>query len=488
MLKKQAITSIRWTTFQTVFAGVIGPITLIFESRFLSPVDFAYLSIVLVVIGIFSLVENFGLSQAIIQKGIVSKQESSSIFVFNIFFTALLAAFVYIASNWIGQVYSMPSLDHYLKLVSIIVFVNGPSLLFRAFLEKEIRFKQLSIVEISRSCINFVGIIVLLYLDFGVLGVIYANILSTIVASGAIIFYAVKLTTVELSFYFRFYHLHPFLRFGFFVSGKQTLTFAAQRLDELVIGYFISPEVLGVYHFGKQMLEKLRTLMTNSFSKVLYPVFVKLHTDRIKLSDAYQKISKIIAIGAFPVFTGVAVTADLFVPLVFGEQWVDSIIVFQVFSIAMIFQLLTANVATALLYSVKKPNIVFYVELAINSIYFVNLFLFASKGIIVILVVFSLYIISKTICLQYFVNRELVQKFWCYFKDLLGPALFSLIMVIAVSTSNYYLKSFVSSKLVLLLSSFLVGCLVYISLSYYYARGSLRGIIELFKNKSVRVG
>ncbi|MGM0641805.1 MAG: oligosaccharide flippase family protein [Thermotogota bacterium] len=483
-LKKQTIKSIKWTTFQTIIAGIIGPVTLIFKSRFLSPEKFGYLSIILIVIGLFHLLENFGFSQAVIQRDKITKQESSTIFFFNIFFTTLLAIIVFFIADWIAIMYSIPELEHYLQLVSLIVFINGPSHLFRAFLEKEIFFKHLSIISIVRNIINLVSIIVLLYLDFGVLGVVYAHILSTLFATGAIIVFSVKLTSVKLSVFFKVAQLYPFLRFGFFVSGKQLLTFGSQRLDELLIGYFLSPEILGVYHFGKQMLEKLRVLITSSFSKVLFPVFSNLKMDKNRLSIAYQQVSRIVAFGAFPIFTGIAATAHLLVPVIFGEQWEDSIIVFQVFSVAMIFLLLTANISTALLYSVNKPDLVFYIDLITINIYFVSLFVFASKGIIPILVVYSLYIIYKTIILQYYTNKQLVQNFRSYFKDLAQPAIFSLIMVFSILIVQHYASNYTSNT-ILLISATAIGILVYILLSFTFAKHTINELIALVKNKPI---
>lgn len=485
-LKNQAVTSIKWTSVQTVFVGSIAPITLVIKSRFLTPDEFAYLSIILIVIGLFRLLENFGISQAIIQKDIITKQESSSIFFFNIFFSFILAILLFFTSSIIAGFYSMPKLDYYLKIVSCIVFINGPSLLFRAFLEKQMFFKQLSIIEMGRSVVMLFSIFLFLFYDFGVQGVIFAHILSTLFMAIAIIVITLRFMTIKLVLNFKFVSLLPFLRFGMFVSGKQLLTFLAHRADELVIGYLLSPEILGIYHFGKQMLERVRGLITKSFSKVLFPVFSKIKHNKERLSKSYQQISKYIAFGAFPIFIGIAVTAHLFVPVIFGEKWLDSVIVFQVFSIAMIFLLLTANVSSALLYSVKKPDLIFYVDLITNGAYFISLFLFASKGLLAILIVYSSYIIYKTITLQYFANKQLTQKIGSYLRELIKPAVFSLIMAIFILLFQYFTATYLS-KTILLITSILIGSIIFGTLFWIFAKDEISELRKLLKGDTVNI-
>lgn len=209
--------------------------------------------------------------------------------------------------------------------------------------------------------------------------------------------------------------------------------------------------------------------MTKSFAKVLFPVFSQLKNHKTRLSNAYQQVSKFIAHGAFPLFTGIAITAHLFVPVVFGEKWIDSVIVFQVFSISMIFLLLTANISSSLLYSLNKPELVFYIDVITNSIYFISLFLFASHGLIAILVVYSAYILYKTLTLQYYTNKHLMQKLNKYLQNLALPALLSIGMALMVMIFQHLSTAWLSD-VALLIGSILIGGAVFAGLSFIFAR------------------
>lgn len=471
-LRKQAIGSIRWTTLQTVVSAITGPIFLIVKANFLSPIEFGYMAIVLIVISLFRLIESFGISQAIIQHYPISIQESSTLFYFNVIVSFILAFLLYLSSPIIALFFSLPVLNNYIPMVSIILLIIGPSTLFRAFLEKELYFKQLTLINITKNIIIFVVTTLFLILNMGVLGIIYAHIIGFVFSSLCIIVLTMRYKTATVSLYFNPIKLIPFLRFGFFVFAKQLLTLAAHRLDEVVIGYFLSADILGLYYFGKNMLEKIRSLMTQSFGKVLFPLFSKIKHNPEMLSLAYHRITRYIAFCAFPLFSGIASTAHLFVPVIFGEKWIDSIIVFQIFSVTIILLVLTANISSSLLYSVNKPALVFNIEILTNSTYFISLLFFAENGIYPILATYCCYVIYKCLILQYFSNRIFAVDFLSYFKELVKPAGSTMVMVAVILFFQLISRTLFSSS-VQLAGSIIIGVLVYMAVVLAFDRKTL---------------
>ncbi len=471
-LGQRAIHSVKWTSLQTFITGVSGGLLLLVKARFLSPEEFGYLAILFIVTGLISLLENFGISQAIIQKDEISTQESSSLLYFNLLSGVLLALMLFITAPFIARVFSLPLLEKYLRMSSIIAVLISPSLLFRAFLEKYMHFKYLSIINIISALIGLGLTTILLSFGLGVFGVIYANIVGAFFSTTMILSICFRLKFIRISIYFNPMYLLPFLRFGFFVSAKQLATFLTHRLDEVVIGYFLSADILGIYHFGKNMLEKIRELMTNSFSKVLFAVLSKLKYKPQKLTMAYQRITRYVAFVAFPLFTGIALTAHLFVPLLFGEQWIESIIVFQVFSISLVFLALTANISTSLLYSVNKPDVVFYIDVFTNILYFSSLFVFASQGMLSVLIAYAFYVIYKTVILQYFVNRQLQGNFIDYLRQLAIPAGSTIVMLFIVFIFLFVSKQIIGIPLQLT-GALIIGCLIYGLMLWFFAKTTL---------------
>jgi O-antigen/teichoic acid export membrane protein len=374
-LKKQTLNGVKWTTLNTSINSLIGPLLLLIKAWFLTPEEFAYVAIILIAFEIIQLLEDFGISQAIIQKDKITVKERSSLFTLNLFFGITLMILTFVISPYVADIFKLPKLVDYLSIVGIIAVLSSPSVLFRAYLQKYMLFKQVSVIAIIRNFLTLIFISLFLYLDFGVWAIVYSKIITTFFATIAIIFVSFKLRTGRIILYFSTKRVTPFLRFGFFVSMRQIINLLTNRLDELFIGYFLSPDLLGLYHFGKRVLENFRSLIQSAYKRVFYTLFSKIKLNKQKLTDVYLKINKLVGFLAMPTFAGITLTAHLFVPLIFGEQWNDAVIIFQLMSISMIFNTLTESLSTSLLYAVNKPDLVFYIDVISMIILTIGLFL-----------------------------------------------------------------------------------------------------------------
>lgn len=466
-LKNQAVNSVIWTTIRTVLTSLCAPLLLIVKARYLSPAEFGVLSIINIFVSLINVLENFGFSTAVIQRDKVTKDERSSLFFLQIFFCLLIGFLIIIIAPLVANFFDMASLEGLLPLLSITMFLNGPIILFQAFLEKEFHFKELSIIQIIREVSLVAFTALLLFLDNGLLGVVWGQVIAVTIMAILILYVSFKNSLLHLKFHFKFSEVKPFIKFGLFIAGKQLMTQLTHHIDELIIGYFLNAEVLGLYHFAKNVLNRLRTLITTSFSKVLFPLLSKVKNNLSRLTKAYNDISKYIGVFAFPIFIGIALTAELFIPVLFGEQWMESSIFFVILSIAYIPYLLTANLATSLLYSVNKPNLVLYTDIVVNSIYILLLLLFSWLQISIHLIVglYAAYLISKTVILQYVTQLYLHSTFKQYLTLFKNTVIATIIMGVVILIVEYTLLGYVST-LVDLIITISVGVIVYF-IAYY---------------------
>lgn len=483
-LKNKAVNSIVWTTIRTICVTITGPILLFIQARFLSTAEMGILAIINIVYGLLVVLENFGFSQAVIQRDEVTLEERSSLFIFELLFCGTIGIILILASGIVADIFDMNPLRELLALMSLIVIINGPNLLFTAFLEKEFHFKELSLVQISRELVLLFSTLVLLSLGYGLTGIVIGKILAVITVTGATSWLAYRNNLLHLRFRFNINEIRPFLKFGLFVSSKQVLTQLTHHIDELIIGYFLSPEVLGLYHFAKNMLGRLRTIVTTSFSKVLFPTLSKVSNDRARLTRVYSNITRYIAIFAFPIFIGISITAHMFVPLFFGSEWIGSVPFFQILALSYVPYLLTANLSTSLLYSIGKPNLVLYTDILINLAYIFVLFVISwlGQGIIAVALLYALYIVVKTGTLQFLTSYHLHTTFNSYLKLFKYIIPISFTMVLAVLGTQFFLDLFVNDWIEFIFSIF-IGGLTYTLGLYIFDRETIFDIKKLLLEK-----
>jgi O-antigen/teichoic acid export membrane protein len=481
--RAKAVRGFKWTTASSLFVLATSPLLLLVQARFLSPEEFAIIAIISFVIGLIKVFEGAGVNQGVIVKEHVDTAEASSLFIFNLFLTMLPAAILFVLAEPIAGSLGFANLDDYLKLLCLVVLFHGPSNFYRAFLEKFFLFKEIATVTIIRHALLLISTTVFLFMGFGVLGVVYGQLISVITATLLLVFWGLKHNVTKLKFIFSINKLRFFLKFGAFTSGEGIITYVSRRVDELIIVYILGPEIMGIYYFGKNLLEQLIQLSQKAFEKVLLPSFAILKNDRDKLFRAYNKLTYFLALVFFPVLIGISLTAHLFVPVIFGAQWEGSIIVIQVISVAIILKLLTDALAVNLLYSFNKPDTVFYMEVSTSAVYILFLFLLAPLGILAVIITYSAFLVIKSLALQYVTQRYLKSTLSNYFSNMKGAVFFSLAMAAAVLGFQYVLSVWTSELLLLLIASIAAGALVYTTLTLIWDKDSLREFYKLMKSR-----
>lgn len=484
-LKNKAVNSVLWSTVRTVIMSLSGPLLLIVQARYLSPAEFGVMAILNVFISIITVIENFGLGTAVIQKDIVTKNERSSLFFFQIILSSFFGLLLIVFSPVVGDIFDMGMLDSLLPLLSLTIFFNGPVVLFTAFLEKEFHFKSLSIIQIvQESTLFLTTAIFLIFFDMGLLGVVVGKIISVAVAAISIIYESFRHDLLHLSMHFKISEVRPFIKFGVMVFVKQISTQVTHHIDEVIIGYFLTAEALGYYHFAKNLLNKLRAVISTSFAKVLFPLLSQVKNDIKRLTNAYNTISKFLGMFAFPIFIGIAITSHLFIPVFFGEEWLRSVPYFVILSVAYIPYLAITNLATSLLYSVNKPTIVLKVELFVNVGYVVLLLVLSwmNIGIYPVVILYAIYLTVKTTILQLFTNKYLLSSFIEYLKLFKNSVLGSIFMAILVLITQWTLFPFVN-HLVELLISIAIGFGSYLVAYILLDRQTIIEFISLIKRK-----
>lgn len=485
-LKSKAINGVLWTSIRTIFSALIAPLLLILKARFLSPGEFGVLAIISVQLTIINVLDNFGMSTAIIQRDKITKNERSSLFILEIGICVFITLLMILSAPIMANIFNMPTLSTLIPLLSISLVFSGSDNIFQSFLEKEFFFKELSVIHMVREGLLVTLTFVFLVLDMGLYGVVLAQVLSSVVNTIIIFIVAFKKDMLHLKFHFKYSEVHPFLKFGSFVVGKQIMTQLTHNVDELIIGYYFTPDVLGLYHFAKNLLNRIRVLLTTSFSKVLFPLLSAVKNDMKLLSNTYWKVSKFIGVFAFPFFVGLALTADLFIPAFFGEQWIDSVDFFIILSLAYIPYILTANLATSLLYSLNKPDIVLNTDIVINLVYILLLFLFSwlELGIYSVVILYSIYLIVKTGTLQYFANKGMHTHFVEYLALFGKTTLVTIIMSVVVIGVKLLVGTIGSLMMNLIVSS-LIGAVTYGVILYLIDKKTVKDMIRLIKSRGV---
>lgn len=112
---------------------------------------------------------------------------------------------------------------------------------------------------------------------------------------------------------------------GLKMTGTTFVTFFEQQAPRLLVGRFLGPIAVGFFAFTTRILQALRDTLVHPLAVVLYPAFSEIQEDLKQQTEILYHVIALTGLCVFPAVCGATITADLYVPLFFGQAWVPAI-------------------------------------------------------------------------------------------------------------------------------------------------------------------
>jgi teichuronic acid exporter len=153
-------------------------------------------------------------------------------------------------------------------------------------------------------------------------------------------------------------HWRKILGFGSGILGVEFLKTFRDNIDYLLIGRFIGVNQLGIYYFAFNAGLGLSLSAVNAMGLTLYSDLCSVRHDRLLLQQRFQRNLSTIAKVIVPLVMLQVSLAPLYVPIVFGQKWVNQgalpiLIVICLSALSRPF----ANAASMLFRSIGLPQV-----------------------------------------------------------------------------------------------------------------------------------
>jgi len=460
-LRTQAISGVKWSGVSMGVVTALQFITLAVLARLLSPSDFGLMGMIMVVIGFAQAFADMGLSNAIIQKQDVPGSHLSSFFWINVLVGTLLFVCILLIRPLAVIYFKQPILSNYLIFAAFIFLITPVGQIFRTLLRKELKFKALSKIEIAGTVAYSVSTISLAVAKFGVLSLIFGQLIRSLFTVG-ILFFAFRKIWLP-RFHFSIKEIKSYLSFGAFQMGERAVNYLSANIDYIIIGRFLGASALGFYTLAYRIMTVPLAKINPVITKVAFPAFSKIQDDNSRMRRGYCKVINYISMLSFPVLAGMLVVAPEFIRLVYGAKWEPSIIVLQIFCLVGIFKSLGNPIGSVLL-AKGRADIGFYWDVFAVIIISVAVIIGVNWGIVGVAVVILILQIPCFFIIQPIVNRLIELKFSEYFNSVKLPLICSVIMLAGIISLKMILANI--NMLLLFVTTVAVGVIIY-TISYY---------------------
>ena len=344
-LKEQAVSGVKWNAISMGAMTALQFVTLAVLARLLTPADFGLMGMIMVVIGFAQAFADMGISNAIIHRQDTTKEQLSSLYWLTIFSGVIVFGAVCASTPLVVRFYHEPRLSNLLYLGSLVFLITPLGQQFQILLQKELQFSRLAKIEILTALINSIIAITSGFAGLGVYSLILGQLAAT--SASVALLCSIGLKMWRPSLYFAKRELKGYVSFGLYQMGERMINYFNSNFDYILIGSMLGAKELGYYTLAYNLIIKPSSIINPMITKVAFPVFSRLQNETEKLRFGYLKVLQLLSMFNFPMMIGLAVVAPVAVPVIFGKQWIPSIILIQILSIVGLLRS-TANPVGAL--------------------------------------------------------------------------------------------------------------------------------------------
>ncbi|MGI9420319.1 MAG: lipopolysaccharide biosynthesis protein [Geminicoccaceae bacterium] len=322
-----------WRIVEVMGAEVFAFAAFIISARLLLPAEVGIIAQATLFIMTGQLILHQGLGEALIQSDETSSAHFASAFWLNLVVGAAAALVLIMAADPIGHVMREPDLPPVLRALAPTLVLFAASGIYQARLRRDLLLRGFAFASVSASLAGGLVAVTLAWLGYGVWSLVaqqwtYAAVSLTVfaVSSGWLPSLAVRL-----------HHVRSLVAFGGLATISAFLQFAMRRLDLMILGVFLPSTQVGFFSVANRLILSAGMLTYYSIQQIGLPVLSRLAHDRGAHLEAIGRTLRLVSLFCLPTLVGLALVADIMIPLALGEKWQGSVQPFQVLSTFGIF-------------------------------------------------------------------------------------------------------------------------------------------------------
>jgi PST family polysaccharide transporter len=425
-----------------------------------------------VFIALADVVSDFGLSEALIQRKNINDRHLSSAFAFNAAASISLAAIVFFGSESLADYFSEAALRPILQVLSGVVILNAFSFVPQALLRREFRFRALAVRAAIATVLSGMVALVLAVRGYGLWSLVGLQL--TYSATSALVLWSSSGWRPSLRIDPS--SLAELFRFAGSVFVNRLLDFAVVRANDLLIGTFLGTKALGFYSIGIKLHQMANQLLIGTVMDVMLSAFSRMQADKQRLLSAYHGAIKYTSMVTFPLFLGLALVAPEFVPVVFGDQWIPSVVVVQALAILGTVQSVQYFNGNALK-AMGRPDLLLITVVLRVFLVFASFAITYRWGIGAVAIGFLFANLGTTPLSFNYVRRMLPVR-WSDLLSSLYPAVAGVVALGVCVTLVRRLAEGVLTQGEMLAASIVAGTVAYVSTLYFIAPSTLMGLLR----------
>ena len=325
-LKEKTAKGLFWGGFSNGMQQLLNLVFGIVLARLLDVSDYGMVGMLTIFSAIAAALQEGGFISALTNRKEVSHKDYNAVFWFSSLCGVTLYVLLFFAAPLIADFYETPELTPLSRLSFLGFVISSLSIAPRAYLFRNLKIKETTIISISSLCVS------------GITGIILA---ANGFAYWGIALQSISFVTVVTILNFHFSRWRPKLQFDF-TPIKEMIGFGSKmivtnifmiinnNLFSVLLGRFYSEREVGNFTQANKWNGMGHTTITGMINGIAQPVLTRVADDKARQLAVFRKLLRFTAFISFPAMFGLSLVAKELILIAITEKWIASAYIMQI--------------------------------------------------------------------------------------------------------------------------------------------------------------
>ncbi|MGH9600393.1 MAG: lipopolysaccharide biosynthesis protein, partial [Terracidiphilus sp.] len=327
-LDRSLMSGLAWTSLAKWGSQALSWASTLIVARLLTPEDYGLVGMASVYLGLVTMLSEFGLGTTIMALRDLSDEQVAQLHGFAFLFGLAGFAVSCLIARPLGTFFHSAELPPVVIVMSVAFIVTSFRIVPGALLRRELRFRDLAIVDAVSAVVLSVVMVAFAWFGFRYWTLVIGGLLSSSLATAQILWLRRQRMAIP-----RTATLQHSMTFSKHILASRLSWYAYSNADFVVAGRLLGKAALGVYDFAWTLANVPIEKITVLIGQVTFPIFSAVQNEPAEMRRYLLRLTEGLALLTFPASFGMALVAPDFVLLFLGPKWHDAILPLQLLAV-----------------------------------------------------------------------------------------------------------------------------------------------------------
>ena len=314
-------------------------------ARLIGPSEYGLVALAMPVILLANVLSDGGMGYALGRLREASRELESTVFWLTAAIGAVLALGCCAAALPMGIILHQPRLPILIAALSPILLMNALTAVSNGRIIREGRFAVFAAGDLISTGAGAATALTAALHGWGA----WSLVAQQLVLWTAKVVWVTWKGRAAFGLYWRFGEARALMAFGVSTIGAILADFVSRNVDSLIVGGVLGVASLGFYAMAYQIVRVPDMLISGPLYLYIYTAMSRTVGDASASANLAMAALRLGSVVLAPLFCGLALVADLAVPLVLGDRWYGAIAPLRLLSFAGFFFCLCSIMATTMM-------------------------------------------------------------------------------------------------------------------------------------------